>query len=165
MQHVKMWVRVGSVTILNCISPNITMLCVCRQEADSQAASLRSQAAAREERLAAQHASRLAALQSELDARGAAACDSDSALAAARGEITRLTHQVSCLPHINASAGMLCIGLSRHVVLFALLAAVTVLLTNTLMCLFAVPCELMGCLLACLYTADPPCCAAACPCL
>jgi hypothetical protein len=66
----------------------------CRQEADSQAASLRSQAAAREERLAAQHASRVAALQSELDARGAAACDSDSALAAARGEITRLTQQV-----------------------------------------------------------------------
>jgi hypothetical protein len=68
----------------------------CRQDAESQTASLRSQAAAREERHAAQHASRLAALQSELDARGAAACDSDSALAAARGEITRLTQQVSC---------------------------------------------------------------------
>lgn len=70
------------------------MLHACRQEADSQAASLRSQAAAREERLAAQHASRMAALQSELDARGAAACDSDSALSAARAEITRLTQQV-----------------------------------------------------------------------
>jgi hypothetical protein len=71
-----------------------TLSCACRQEADSQAASLRSQAAAREERLAAQHASRLAALQSELDARGAAACDADSALAAARAEVTRLTQQV-----------------------------------------------------------------------
>lgn len=70
-------------------------LCLlCRQEADSQAASLRSQAAAREERLAAQHASRLAALQSELDARGAAASDADTALAAARAEITQLKGQV-----------------------------------------------------------------------
>ncbi|WIA15351.1 hypothetical protein OEZ85_002016 [Tetradesmus obliquus] len=76
-----------------------------RQEADSQAASLRSQAAAREERLAAQHASRMAALQSELDARGAAACDSDSALSAARAEITRLTQQGDSLRHIGDAAG------------------------------------------------------------
>jgi chromosome segregation ATPase len=68
-----------------------------RQEADSQAASLRSQASAREERLQAQFASRLAQLQSELDARCAAAADREGALAAAKDEISRLAIQVGTI--------------------------------------------------------------------
>jgi len=65
-----------------------------RQEADSQAVSLRSQASAREDRLQAQFASRLAQLQSELDGRCAAAADREGALAAAKDEISRLAVQV-----------------------------------------------------------------------
>jgi len=55
---------------------------------------LRSQAAAREERLTAQHACRLAQLQSELDAQAATAADTETALAAARAQLDHLTGQV-----------------------------------------------------------------------
>lgn len=65
-----------------------------RSEADNQAASLRSQAAAHEERLAAQHACRMAQLQSELDVQAAAAADTDADLAAARAQVEHLTAQV-----------------------------------------------------------------------
>lgn len=65
-----------------------------RSESVSQASSLRSQATAREERLAAQHTCRLAQLQSELDAQAAAAADSEAALAAARKQVEQFAGQV-----------------------------------------------------------------------
>jgi len=87
-----------------CIFPVVSLPCLLavgcwthRQEADSQAASLRSQGSAREERLQAQFASRLAQLQSELDARCAAAADREGALAAAKDEISRLAIQVGTI--------------------------------------------------------------------
>lgn len=70
----------------------------CRSEADTQAASLRSQAAAREERLNAQHACRIAALQSELDDQGAAAAETEAALSAAQAQLTHLAGQVGGVP-------------------------------------------------------------------
>lgn len=65
-----------------------------RCEAEAAAASLRAQTAAREERMQAEAAGRQAQLQSELDLRTAAAADGDAALAAARGEVTRLSGTV-----------------------------------------------------------------------
>lgn len=65
-------------------------------ESVNQVSSLRSQATAREERLAAQHTCRMAQLQSELDAQAAAAADTDAALAAARKQVELLTGQVGC---------------------------------------------------------------------
>lgn len=72
-------------------------VCACpthRAEADSHISSLRSQGAAREERLTAQHACRMAQLQSELDAQGAAAADTQAALAAAQAHAEQLAGQV-----------------------------------------------------------------------
>jgi hypothetical protein len=67
-----------------------------KSESVSQVSSLRSQATAREERLAAQHTCRMAQLQSELDAQAAAAADMEAALAAARKQVELLTGQVGC---------------------------------------------------------------------
>jgi chromosome segregation ATPase len=65
-----------------------------KSESVSQASSLRSQATAREERMAAQHTCRMAQLQSELDAQAAAAADTEAALAAARQQVELVTGQV-----------------------------------------------------------------------
>jgi hypothetical protein len=66
----------------------------CRSEAESQATSQQSQAAAREERLNAQHACRLAQLQSELDAQASHAADAGANLAAAKVQVEQLSKQV-----------------------------------------------------------------------
>jgi hypothetical protein len=72
-----------------------------RSEADSQLSLLRSQAAAREERLAAQWSCRLSQLQSSLDAQGAAAADTAASLEAANVQVEQLTAQVSLRQHAS----------------------------------------------------------------